>query len=149
MKVQRCTGFSLVWNKKIYVISGYTAEFLRTNTIEIFDPRTFKWDACPFELHQGIECGSIVATRPNEVVIFGGNMEYGPVNSVFALNLLEGTIQARPRMAVPRVLQKSIVYKNSILIMGGCEADNIEQCDLNTFSWTIHDEVGINKFVEP
>lgn len=131
MSIQRCTGFSLLWRDKIYVFGGYTSEFRRSKKIEVFDPLAKSWSLCPFTLHQGLECGSIAATgRPNEFVLFGGNMKYGAVSTVNAFDLSLGTVHTRPKMQQARVLQKSIVHEHSIYVLGGCEDDNVEVCDL-------------------
>jgi hypothetical protein len=65
MKVQRCTGFALTWNDKIYVFGGYTAEFVRSRAIEILDPTKLTWSMYIHKLYQGIECGCIAPSGNN------------------------------------------------------------------------------------
>lgn len=46
-------------------------------------------------------------------------MEFGPVATVYAINLQEGTIHTRPKMSEPRSLQKSLVRNDKVYMIGG------------------------------
>ena len=87
MHTPRSTGFSLIYRSKIYVFGGYTSEKKRSKKIEIYDPIKNYWEVLDVKLHRGIEAGIILSTKPNEILIMGGNMELGTLKSVIRVNL--------------------------------------------------------------
>lgn len=105
------------------------------------------WSRYQYELYQGIECGCIAASADNEFVVFGGNMEFGPVATVYAIDLEKGTAHTRPKMAEPRSLQKSIVRNGKVYIIGGGEKDNVEVYDIRKQEWQVT-ETQLTKFVK-
>lgn len=54
MKMERSTGFSLIYMDKIHLFGGYTSERKRTKVIEIFDPIKDYWELLDVKLHRGI-----------------------------------------------------------------------------------------------
>lgn len=54
MKIKRSTGFSLIFNKKIYLFGGYTHDKKRTKVIEVFDPFKDYWEVLDVKIHRGI-----------------------------------------------------------------------------------------------
>jgi N-acetylneuraminic acid mutarotase len=74
MKMERSTGFSLVFTNKIYLFGGYTSEKKRTKKIEVYDPEKNFWEILDVKIHRGIEAGFIVSGKPNEILIMGGNV---------------------------------------------------------------------------
>ena len=103
----------------------------------MLDPVRLLWSRYQYELYQGIECGCIVASDINEFVVFGGNMEFGPVATVYAINLEKGTAHTRPHMAEPRSLQKCLVQNEKVYIIGGGEKDNVEIYDVRKQEWKV------------
>ena len=78
-----------------------------------------------------------MASDINEFVVFGGNMEFGPVATVYAINLEKGTAHTRPHMAEPRSLQKCLVQNEKVYIIGGGEKDNVEIYDVRKQEWKV------------
>ena len=43
LKYPGACGFSIIYNDKLYVMSGYSGSATRTKKVEVFDETTNKW----------------------------------------------------------------------------------------------------------
>lgn len=144
----RSTGFSLIFNGKIYVFGGYTNEKKRTKKIEVYDPIRNYWEVLDVKLHRGIEAGLVFSTKPNEILIMGGNMEMGTLKSVIKVNLAEKTYIWDSNMKNERFLQKGGQFNDHIFIFGGDFQDTFEKYTLKDRKWR-DQHVSYKNFISP
>lgn len=146
MVVPRSTGFSLVFKGRIYVFGGYSGKSKRPKKIECYWPDKDYWEILDvlmlliqIKLHRGIETGLLFSTRPNEVMIVGGNLENGSVKATIRINLEDQTYVFDSDMKRERVLQKGIQTDSDIIVFGGDFLDGIELYNVKEKRWYIED----------
>lgn len=108
MNLKRCTASAFVYRDKIWVVGGYSGNFIRSKLIESYDPDTNIWKIESVKLLQGFENGNIAChpTRPNELIIFGGKLNQGGSKRVWTYNLRDETVINNRIVGCEAVLSK-------------------------------------------
>ena len=120
MNITRCTSSLFIYANQLWVIGGYSGRFQRTKKIERYIIEEERWEILDFKLFFGFENGNICATtKPNEILLLGGKMNYGSANNVWCYDILNKTIINRKPVKNECILTKhQQIDENTIMILG-------------------------------
>ena len=152
MNYPRSTGFALIVNDKIYTFGGYTSDTKRSKKIERYNPAFDSWEVLNFQLHRGVETGLLLpCPQKNDILIVGGNVEFGSLKSVIRINFETETYGWDSDMKHERLLQKGIplLEENTAYVFGGDFNDTIERYSYKDKTWKTVTNLSYSSCVSP
>ena len=154
LNVARCTSTAILYNNQIWVLGGYTGQYQRSRKIEKYNSEFDRWDLLEFKLLFGFENGNVISTgRPNELLIFGGKLNYGNSRNVWLYNLEKQTVLNRKPLCNDNILSKHFVSGNSLYLLGENPINNffvenykIDSMELSSHNLSLPPHHSLEKF---
>ena len=129
----------------IYVLGGSDVTGNHLKSCEMIKTTTFERKPIPPMNERRSSFAAVLLDNSNEIVVIGGENEYGSTSSVERYSLKRKVWSFLPPMNYERVNHAACVFCDKIYVFGGTfHKNSIEIFDLKTSTWSLLNETQLN-----
>jgi hypothetical protein len=130
LNIKRCTSNAFVIREKVYVAGGYHKSKTRTDIIEVFNEKLFRWECFGITLSQPLEA-SLHVVKNDLVYFFGGRTTKGDCKTKEFIDISQGDLGESERLSCelkyPGCLNKMAYVRGYFFIFG---SDGMTKMDI-------------------
>lgn len=130
LNIKRCTSNAFVISGKVYVAGGYHKAKTRTDIIEVFNEKLFRWESFGIMLTQPLEA-SLHVVKNQKIFFFGGRTTKGDCKTKEYVDISEGDLGESRRLSCELnfagCLNKMVYVRGFFFIFG---SDGMNKMDI-------------------
>lgn len=143
LNIKRCTSNAFVIQGKVYVAGGYHKSKTRTDIIEVFNEKGFRWESFGITLSQPLEA-SLHVVKDNLVYFLGGRTTKGDCKTKEFIDISQGDLGESERLSCelkhPGCLNKMVYVRGYFFIFGSDGMSKMDTINENEMKIATNEE---------